>query len=476
MSDNQPAKTGADDVEQTAALVVDSDPKTAEPTSPAKSEKAAAPEKESVEKVEEKEKDKPASPPRPKHPKEDTLRKMMEYGMHFGHHTSRWNPKMKKHIFGQRGGVHIINLMQTVKLLEDAKQLVQDLTRQGRVVLFVCTKKQGQQQVRAVAEAAHMPYVNVRWIGGLFTNFRQVSTRLKYLVSLREQKANGELDSMIKKERSVLLKKMEKMEEIFGGLTSLKRLPDLIFVIDPQRERNVVHEAKAVGIPIMATLDTNCDPGDVDHPIPANDDAIRSIHFMLEEIGQAAAAGRAEFESKSGGLTTDRDDDTDEETGLPLPNQVKLLDEQEDEEAEREMRRRQKLSRPRSDTGSTRSQSGIVITELKSTVASKPKAAPDNPAARAFSAATESTPVTKPQKDAPATEAATTEAATHSEAEISASLLPGIPAGIIEKLQANFADAEALSEATLDQLTEIAGIGATTAGKILETIIENINN
>jgi small subunit ribosomal protein S2 len=389
---------------------------------------------------------------------EKRLKQMLEVGAHFGHHTRRWNPKMRKYIFTDRGGIHIIDLTQTVKLLDEAKQTAYELARSGKTILFLCTKKQGQQKLRAVAEAAHMPFVDTRWIGGLFTNFKVVSKRIKHLNEIKAQRDSGALDNMIKKERGRLLKQMAKLDEIFGGVSGLKRLPDLVFIVDPHRERNAIRECLAEGIPLMATLDTNCDPDPIDYPIPANDDAIRSINFILDEIGEAVARGRAEFEAKAGisGVAdgTESDDDNDD-----LPDEVRELEEAELAAEDREMRRRNRSSRPDAPRGSKHT-ANVVITELKPLKTQAETSKPSqHPAPSQIPAASEGGHLDNAAPPAPTAETAA--------AAIDKDALPSATAPTIKKLQEKFGDLATLKQASRDDIAAVEGIGEATLAKIM---------
>ena len=221
-----------------------------------------------------------------------TMRQMLEAGVHFGHQTRRWNPKMKRFIFGERNGIYIIDLEQTLKRVEKAYAYVRDLVAGGGVVLFVGTKKQAQDPVRSYAEKCGMPFVNERWLGGMLTNFDTISKRVGKMIEYERMKASGEFDLMPKKEALLLTREMEKLQRNLGGLRGLSRKPDAIFVLDTKKEHIAVTEANKLGIPVVAVVDTNVDPELVQYPIPGNDDAIRANSLLARVIADAVEEGR----------------------------------------------------------------------------------------------------------------------------------------------------------------------------------------
>ena len=220
-----------------------------------------------------------------------SMKTLLESGVHFGHQTRRWNPKMRPFIFTERNGIHIIDLQQTVRCLDEAVDWVRDLAASGRKLLFVGTKKQAQDAIREEATRANMPYVNHRWLGGMLTNFQTIQARIRRLDELEQQKLAGRFEYLPKKEVTRLEDQIERLNRLLGGIRTLGRLPDAVFIVDPQREHIVVAEALRLGIPIIAMTDTNCDPTIIDHPIPANDDAIRAIRLITARIADAAAEG-----------------------------------------------------------------------------------------------------------------------------------------------------------------------------------------
>ena len=220
-----------------------------------------------------------------------TMRELLEAGVHFGHQTRRWNPKMRRYIFTERGGIYIIDLQQTLELVEEAHAFVRNIAARGGSVLFVGTKKQCQDAIAEHASRVGMPYVSHRWLGGLLTNWRTISERLGRLHELRRQREEGQLELLPSKERITLLGELEKLETNLGGVADMKRLPDAVFVVDLRKEQLAIREARRLGLPVVALVDTNCDPDDADFVIPGNDDAIRSCNLILRVMADGIAAG-----------------------------------------------------------------------------------------------------------------------------------------------------------------------------------------
>jgi len=221
-----------------------------------------------------------------------TMKELLEAGVHFGHQKERWNPKMKKFIFTERNGIHIIDLQQTIKYFEEAYDYIADLVANGGTVLFVCTKKQGQDIVEEEAKRCGMFYVNKRWLGGTLTNFQTIRKSVYKLKMLKKMEEEGVLEQLPKKEAVRLRRKKEKLEKYIGGIENMNRLPDALFIVDIVREENAVREARKAGVPIVALVDTNADPDLVDYPIPANDDAIRAIRLLTSRIADAVLEGK----------------------------------------------------------------------------------------------------------------------------------------------------------------------------------------
>jgi small subunit ribosomal protein S2 len=237
------------------------------------------------------------------------MRELLEAGVHFGHQTRRWNPKMRRFIFGERGGIYIIDLQQTMGLLHEAFSYVSNIGERNGSVLFVGTKKQAQDAVAEHAGRVGMPYVNHRWLGGLLTNYRTIQERIGALHNLRRQKAEGQLDLLPSKERASTLSELEKLEANLGGVADTRKLPDAVVVIDMKKEALAVREAKRLNIPVIGLVDTNCDPDDADFVIPGNDDAIRSSALIVRLLADAIAEGRnrgvkvSDFVSENGDET-----------------------------------------------------------------------------------------------------------------------------------------------------------------------------
>lgn len=221
-----------------------------------------------------------------------SMKQLLEAGVHFGHQTRRWNPKMAPYIYMERNGIYIIDLQKTVKKIEEAYNFVRDTAANGGSILFVGTKKQAQDAVKEEAERVGMYYVNARWLGGMLTNFKTMRTRIDRLAQLRKMQEDGTFDILPKKEVIKHTNEIAKLEKYLGGVKDMKRLPAAIFVIDPRKEKNAIAEARKLGIPIIAIVDTNCDPDEVDYVIPGNDDAIRAIKLISQTMANAVIEGR----------------------------------------------------------------------------------------------------------------------------------------------------------------------------------------
>ena len=221
-----------------------------------------------------------------------SMKQLLEAGVHFGHQTRRWNPKMATYIYTERNGIYIIDLQKTVKKLEEAYNFVRDLSTEGKAVLFVGTKKQAQESVKDEAVRAGAYYVNARWLGGMLTNFRTIRRRIDRLRQLRTMEEDGTFDLLPKKEVVKLNLEIEKLEKFLGGIKDMKQLPGALFIVDPRKERIAVSEAQKLGIPIVAIVDTNCDPDEIDYVIPGNDDAIRAVKLISATMANAIIEGR----------------------------------------------------------------------------------------------------------------------------------------------------------------------------------------
>ena len=221
-----------------------------------------------------------------------SMKQLLEAGVHFGHQTRRWNPKMARYIFTERNGIYIIDLQKTVKKLEEAYAFVKEVSANGDTVLFVGTKKQAGDSVKEEAERAGAHYVNARWLGGMMTNFKTIRRRIQRLEQLRKMQEDGTFDRLPKKEVIKLELEIEKLEKYLGGIKTMEKLPGALFIVDPRKERIAVAEAKKLGIPIVAIVDTNCDPDEIDYVIPGNDDAIRAVKLIASTMADAIIEGR----------------------------------------------------------------------------------------------------------------------------------------------------------------------------------------
>ncbi|MCL4395656.1 MAG: 30S ribosomal protein S2 [Chloroflexi bacterium] len=239
------------------------------------------------------------------------MKSLLEAGVHFGHRTGRWHPRMRQFIFTERNGIHIIDLQQTMGRLEEAYNFVRDTVADGGTILFVGTKRQAQESVATEAARCGMPYVNVRWLGGTLTNFRTIRSRIDYLVKLEERQASGDLDKLSKKEALTLTRELNKLQVRLGGLKEMRRLPKALFIIDTRHEENAISEAVTLDIPIVAMCDTNSNPEPITYPIPSNDDAIRAIKLMTGKIADAAIEGK----NIRGVIAAE----AEEATGIPAP-------------------------------------------------------------------------------------------------------------------------------------------------------------
>ena len=241
-----------------------------------------------------------------------SMKQLLEAGVHFGHQTRRWNPKMAPYIFTERNGIYIIDLQKTVKKLEEAYNFVRDLSVEGKSVLFVGTKKQAQESVKDEAVRAGAFYVNARWLGGMLTNFRTIRRRIDRLRQLRAMEEDGTFDLLPKKEVVKLNLEIEKLEKFLGGIKDMKQLPGALFIVDPRKERIAVSEAQKLGIPIVAIVDTNCDPDEIDYVIPGNDDAIRAVKLISATMANAIIEGR---EGRMGAAAAEeKENEAEEET------------------------------------------------------------------------------------------------------------------------------------------------------------------
>ena len=229
-----------------------------------------------------------------------SMKALLETGVHFGHRTKKWHPKMKPYIFTERNGIHIIDLQQTLGAIDSCYNHVRDTAAKGGTILFVGTKRQAQEAVAKEAERCGMPHVTNRWLGGMITNWRTMKERIDELKRLEKSRDTGEFELLTKKEGLILGRKIEKLQEQLGGIRNMKSVPDLMFVIDVRYEQTAVREANILGVPVIALVDTNCDPGPVDYVIPANDDAIRAIKLIVGKMADAVIEGRAKYKEEHG--------------------------------------------------------------------------------------------------------------------------------------------------------------------------------
>jgi small subunit ribosomal protein S2 len=248
-----------------------------------------------------------------------SMKQLLEAGVHFGHQTRRWNPKMKEYIFTERNGIYIIDLQKTVRMVDAAYNAVRQVAADGGKILFIGTKKQAQDAVREEAERCGMFYVNQRWLGGMLTNFETIKKRINRLAQLEEIEGTEYWNKLTKKEQAQLLNEKEKLEKYLGGIKGMKSLPDMAFVIDPRKERIAVQELRKLGIPIVAIVDANCDPDEIDHIIPGNDDAIRAVKLLTAKIADAVIEGR---QGVDGSVATEAGDEAEVESMEGLEAEV----------------------------------------------------------------------------------------------------------------------------------------------------------
>ena len=285
-----------------------------------------------------------------------TMKQLLEAGVHFGHQTRRWNPKMRRFIYGERNGIYIIDLQQTLERIDAAFRFIRKTVEDGGTVLFVGTKKQSQEPVQREAGRCGMPYVNYRWLGGMLTNFQTVHARVSKLHELERMVTSGETEQMIKKEGLKVRRERDKLQRNLGGITKLEKLPDAVFVIDTKKEHIAVTEANRLGIPVVAVVDTNCDPDIIDYVIPGNDDAIRSATLMSRIVADAVDEGRQLAQRKGGAKPAEdkkkkeKKELTPEEQAAKDAEQAKARDEAAKAQAEREAKlKADKESKPSGD-------------------------------------------------------------------------------------------------------------------------------
>lgn len=242
-----------------------------------------------------------------------SMKQLLEAGVHFGHQTRRWNPKMAEYIFTERNGIYIIDLQKTAKKVEEAYRFICEVASSGKSVLFVGTKKQAQDSIKEEAQRVGMYYVNARWLGGMLTNFKTIEKRIKRLEQLNKMEENGTFELLPKKEVSKLIGEREKLEKYLGGIKDMKELPGALFVVDPRKEKIAIAEAKKLGIPVVAIVDTNCDPDEVDYVIPGNDDAIRAVKLIAGAMANAVIEGQQGTQIEADGDDEEEADEASDE-------------------------------------------------------------------------------------------------------------------------------------------------------------------
>jgi small subunit ribosomal protein S2 len=339
------------------------------------------------------------------------IKELLEAGVHFGHQTRRWNPKMRRFIFGERDGNYIIDLLQTQVLLEDARQFAAELARRGGTVLFVGTKKQARDTIRENAEAADMPYVNHRWLGGLLTNFQTISQRIKRLHDLERYEAEGQLQLLPTRERMAAQADLEKLRANLGGVKNMQRLPDAVFVIDLKTETIAVREAQRLRIPIIGLVDTNCDPDGIDYVVPGNDDAIRSCALITRAIGDVVSQGHNVFreEEERARIERERQEaeerarrEAEEQARREAEEQARLEAEERARQEAAEVERREAEARAREQAASTEQPQAEAATAPEAGAAARVEEAPE----AAAQTAEPSAPAVAPEAEAAAEVAA----------------------------------------------------------------------
>jgi small subunit ribosomal protein S2 len=365
------------------------------------------------------------------------IKELLEAGVHFGHQTRRWNPKMRRFIFGERDGIYIIDLLQTDALLEDARHFVDELARRGGTVLFVGTKKQARDAIKDTATAADMPYVNHRWLGGLLTNFQTISQRIRRLHDLERYEAEGQLQLLPTRERMSAQADLEKLRANLGGVKNMQRVPDAVFVIDLKTEAIAVREAQRLRIPIIGLVDTNCDPDGIDFVIPGNDDAIRSCAAITSAIGDVVAQGHELFRAEEERARLERErQEAEERARREAEEQARREAEEQaraeeqakreaEEQARREAEQAAAAQAPAADATAPTPAAPAVATEPAPATSAAPAAAAPEPAAPPVTPATTTAPAAAaPAAEAPAPEAAVAPAAAALAPEAAAEAAP----------------------------------------------------
>jgi small subunit ribosomal protein S2 len=341
------------------------------------------------------------------------IKELLEAGVHFGHQTRRWNPKMRRFIFGERDGIYIIDLLQTEALLENARRFAAEVARRGGIVLFVGTKKQARDAIQDTAESSDMPYVNHRWLGGLLTNFQTISLRIRRLHDLERYEAEGQLQLLPTRERMAAQADLEKLRANLGGVKNMQRVPDAVFVIDLKTEAIAVKEAQRLRIPIIGLVDTNCDPDGIDYVIPGNDDAIRSCAAITQAIGEVVAQGHNVFRAEEERARQERERREAEERARQEAEERARQEAEERARQEAEERARQEAEeRERQEAEeAARGEAGAGEAPAEEAEAAPPAA--EEPATE--EPATEEPAAEKPAAEAPAGEEAPAEEPAHTE-------------------------------------------------------------
>jgi small subunit ribosomal protein S2 len=349
------------------------------------------------------------------------IKELLEAGVHFGHQTRRWNPKMRRFIFGERDGIYIIDLLQTEALLDHARQFAADLSRRGGTVLFVGTKKQARDAIQQTADAADMPYVNHRWLGGLLTNFQTISLRIKRLHDLERYETEGQLQLLPTRERMAAQADLEKLRSNLGGVKNMQRVPDAVFVIDLKTEVIAVREAQRLRIPVIGLVDTNCDPEGIDFVIPGNDDAIRSCAAVTQAIGDVVAEGHGAFRAEEEAARLERERQEAEERARREAEQKAR------EEAEQKAREEAEQRAREEDHARREAQQQDVDARAQATQAQAPQAQPAQGRPAAAPAAPTPAEPTPAAPQAPEPEAAPAESSPAPEAQAPTPAAPQPP-------------------------------------------------
>jgi small subunit ribosomal protein S2 len=372
------------------------------------------------------------------------IKELLEAGVHFGHQTRRWNPKMRRFIFGERDGIYIIDLLQTEALLEHAQEFAADISRRGGTVLFVGTKKQARDAIKDVADSAEMPYVNHRWLGGLLTNFQTINQRIKRLHDLERYETEGQLQLLPTRERMAAQADLEKLRANLGGVKNMQRVPDAVFVIDLKTEAIAVREAQRLRIPIIGLVDTNCDPEGIDYVIPGNDDAIRSCAAITQAIGNVVSEGHGVFRAQEEAARIERErQEAEEQARRDAERKAREEEEQRQREAEQQAREEEE-QRAREAAQAQAAQTEAAQPAAPAPAASAPQPAADTPPADTPAPEAETPTPAAPQPPEAAPEPAEAPAAPDAPAAASAEQ-PEAP-----KAEAATAEAAPVDEAPAD--------------------------